>query len=260
MTDFILRYANEKDIEQILSIWKVSFGDEDTFVRSLLEDCGLLSYAVCAELDGKGRSFMFSFDGLSFGGRQAAYIYALCTEPAYRRRGLGKAVALYAAEMAAERGAKTVFLKPAKEELEKWYATSLGAVPFARTAVEIFRPSGATVIAEEISPEEYLDGRKANSLELPRSLILAQDCIHRHYGGGFFRCGDSFVCAEKRDDGIYVREFIGTDTSAALAAVAEKFAADELCLLRKSESGSPLMFIPPYFPSDDSLFMPFTLD
>ena len=93
MADYILRSANGDDLQQTAEIWRASFGDRGDLVFDMLVRCGLLKNAVGAEVNGRLRSCMFIFDGLRVGDRRAAYLYALCTEPAFRGLGLGKAVA-----------------------------------------------------------------------------------------------------------------------------------------------------------------------
>lgn len=263
MSDFILRPATEGDLEQIVKIWNASFGDSREFILSLAENCRLIENGVCAETDGKGRAFMFAFDGLEFFGRKASYIYALCTQSEYRRRGMGRAVVLYAAQQAERRGSALVFLRPADKELESWYATALGARAFAPLGTEKVLPSRpAPFRAIEISAEEYMKERKNCLWSIPSELLCAQSIVHRHYGGAFLRCGESFVCAEKCGDGLYLRELICDDCADAVSAAADYFDAKEVYLPRPSADGISLMFIPPCAPDDLSVFplMPFTLD
>ncbi len=263
MSDFILRPACEKDTQQIIRIWRSAFGDSEAFIRELIERSALLENAVCAEVDGAVRSCMFAFDGLCVSGKKAAYIYALCTEPAYRSRGLGRAVTGYAAEMARARGAELVFLLPANAGLEKWYTEALGARAFARASVEKVSPAAkAEIKAVTISPEEYLLRRSDSPWSLSLPLILAEEAVHRHYGGAFLACGDTVICVENGACGTLVREISGMDSDSALAAAAEYFGTNELSIIRGGKAGSTLMLLPPFSPEGlcGIPFMPFTLD
>lgn len=262
MAEFILRPALEQDREQIISIWHGSFGDSPGLISALL-NCGLMDTAVGAELDGALRSVMFAFDGLELGGRKYSYLYALCTEDAYRSRGLGRAVTAGAADAALKRGADGVFLRPGDEGLEGWYA-SMGAEPVARSAVKktVLPPVNAK-ICTEISALEYLHLRSGSGWQLPASLLLAQGCIQSSCGGAFLRCESGIVCAEQSGDGLLIRECISSSPETALASAAAHFSVNELLLLRTGENGLPLMRMPggktaskcAAFP-----LMPFTLD
>lgn len=263
MTNFTLRPTKVSDLEQIIRIWSASFGDSEEFILALAENCRLIENGVCAVSDGDARAFMFAFDGLEIAGRRASYIYALCTQCEYRRKGLGRAVVLYAAQQAKERGSELVFLRPADQKLAVWYSSVIGALPFAPAANEKFTPSlPAKHKGTEISAEEYFKARNGSPWSVPAEILLAESIVHRHYGGGFFRCGNSYICAERCEDGLYLREIIGDDSALAASAIAEYFAMKDVYLPRPSDNGLPLMFIPPYAPENISSIplMPFTLD
>ncbi len=263
MTDFTLRPTRESDLDGIIKTWSASFGDSEEFILSLAENCCLIERGVCAVSDGEARAFMFAFDGLEIAGRKASYIYALCTQREYRRRGLGRAVLIYAAQQANERGSELVFLRPADKDLAGWYASAFAAIPFAPIGTEKITPSlPASLKAEEISFDEYLLARGKCPWSVPSEILIAEGTVHRHYGGGFFRCGSSYVCAEKYGGGLYLREIIGDDSALAAAALAEYFGVKDICLPRPSSDGIPLMFIPPYAPENIASvpLMPFTFD
>ena len=259
MEEFILRSAVERDREQIIKIWRESFGDSPGFIADILSP-GLFSTAVGAEAEGRLRSVMFSFDGLSAGGVKATYLFALCTEEAFRGRGLGRATAEYAARCAEARGAQAVLLRPADSGLERWYAEALGARTVARCTTETVRPalSGGGK-AREISAEEYLRLR-SSPWRLSEGMINAQDCVHRHFGGAFLAVGSSLLCCEKSGGRILVREIISDDPEIALGAAAEHFGAESLDLLRPSAEGNALMLLPGKAEIEEIPFLPFTFD
>ena len=126
MNDFTLRMAQKSDTADICRVWRLSFGDGEETVRSLLLDIGLLETAVVAESEGKVCSVMLGFDAVRFGEISAAYLYALCTDPAFRGRGMGKAVVRESAEAAFRRGAALSCLHPASASLAAWYERILG--------------------------------------------------------------------------------------------------------------------------------------
>ena len=126
MNGFTLRMAEKADTADICRVWRLSFGDEEETVRSLLLDVGLLETAVVAESEGCVRSVMLSFDGLRFGEVRAAYLYALCTDPACRGQGMGEAVVRESVFAAFRRGAALSCLHPASPSLSAWYERILG--------------------------------------------------------------------------------------------------------------------------------------
>ncbi len=261
MADFVLRPACEKDREKIISIFTASFGDGEAFVRELTECADLISSACCAEMDGEVRSCMFAFHGIAHGSLRLSYLYALCTEPAYRGLGLGRAVTEYSALRARENGAQAVFLRAADARLQSWYMSVMGAAAAAPSAPVKVQPIASEVKAEEISAEEYMSLRRGSWL-LPEKLLLAQDCVNRHFGGAFLRLGKDCLCAEKTESGILIREMFASDPAPVLAAAADHFAEKELYVLQSDADGKPLLFLPPL--PDDTLSLlpcfPFLLD
>ncbi len=263
MAYFLLRPATKGDREQIIKIWQEAFGDSEDFIEAMLR-CGLMERAVGAEMNGALRCCMFAFDGLKIGGVPAAYLYALGTEKAYRGQGLGRAVTMFAAESAVERGAEAVFLRPGDEALERWYGRAMGAVAVARSREKVCRPAlPSAKKARELSPEEYLHLRPTRDWEPGEQLIAAQAIVNRWYAGSFLEVDGSLVCAEDSGGRVLVREIISDAPEATLAAVAEYYGAEELHILVSSGEGLPLMALPlgnPYPNFGAIPPLPFTLD
>lgn len=243
MAEFTLRPVREDDKEALIRIFSASFGDGEAFVRDLTDSSAMLPDACCAELDGEPRSCMFAFHGLSFGGVESSYLYALCTDPDYRSLGLGRAVVAYSARRAREKGARCVFLKAADRGLQQWYMSAMGAQSVSPCEAFPVRPAPSAEKALPISPLEYAALRRG-PWQLPEKLLLAQDCINRHFGGAFLRLGGDCLCAEKTDRGILVRELCAEEPGAILSSAARYFGVRELMLLRPSPNGIPLLLLP----------------
>ena len=126
MNGFTLRMAEKADTADICRVWHLSFGDKVETVRALLLDVGLLETAVVAEAGGRVCSVMLIFDAVRFGEVRAAYLYALCTDPAFRGRGMGEAVVRESVFAAFRRGAALSCLHPASPSLVAWYKRILG--------------------------------------------------------------------------------------------------------------------------------------
>ena len=260
MSDFIMRPLREEDREKAIEIFRASFGDGEAFVRELMALPGLLENGCCCEMDGEVCSCMFAFHGLTADGKKISYLYALCTSPKYRGRGMGSALTLYCAQRAYALGAEGVFLSPANESLLKWYRSSMDTRPFAPYSLVPHTPAPAEEKAKAISPWEFMLLRKS-PWYLPSELILAEALIHRHFGGAFLRLGDDCLCAEIMDDGILVREISAKNEEKILSAAADYFGADKLFVLRRDAHGFPLLSVgnDGAALSDLSSPMPFTL-
>lgn len=122
MDGIILRRARREDIPEVCRIWSASFGDSPELVERLMNGCGLSDSLTVAEECGRVCSAMAAFDGLRLGGLSASYIYALCTDPVCRGRGIGSALVKKCALLAFERGSEAAFLHPASLSLAAWYS------------------------------------------------------------------------------------------------------------------------------------------
>lgn len=122
MDGIILRRARREDIPEVCRIWSASFGDSPELVERLMNGCGLSDSLTVAEECGRVCSAMAAFDGLRLGGLSASYIYALCTDPVCRGRGIGSALVKKCALLAFERGSEAAFLHPASPSLAAWYS------------------------------------------------------------------------------------------------------------------------------------------
>ena len=248
MNDFLLRPAAAADAPDIIEIWSHSFGDPPEFVSALLDEATLLPCALCAEAEGRVKSVMFAFEGLSLGGRSAAYLYALCTAPEARGYGMGRAVISAMAQRCFDRGAEIVVLSPANDGLAAWYERILGTKPMAAYADTLQPLEASGAVCTPLRAAEYLALRQ-NAAGVTRQLLCAQDVLHRFFGGGFFRVekdgATALACAEPTENGLLLRELICPEAlrPAAAAAVAAYFGADRVLLRSVAGIGQNLVYI-----------------
>ena len=262
MADFLLRGARPGDLPDITECWQQSFGDPPELIRAMLKEADLLSSSMTAETDGAVRSVMFAFDGLCFGDLRASYLYALCTHPEVRGRGLGRAVLNGLARQCFAHGASFVFLSPSSPSLDLWYRT-LGMRPLCRAAADTIQvvPDGC-LSCVPVKAEEYASLR--TGVGIPLKMLRAQELLNRDCGGGFFRIDlddtAAAVCAEPENSGILIREISCPEALRlpALRAVANVFGRSEIRILHQSD----LVYItnshPVYLPSPLPAF-PFPL-
>lgn len=224
-----LRAARRSDIEAVCRIWERCFGDRPDTVKKLLEP-ETLENTTLAETDRQVRALMTAFDGLAFGAVTGSYILALCTEPDFRGRGLGRLVLRETARRCFERGARFVCLHPASESLARWYA-GLGFETLSRVLRE---PAGAAGAAgtelRRVSAEEYAAGRSGAAPDVPVGLLKAQELFYPGAEGGFFAFDGGILCVQRTEKGAEIRELICPERlkNAAAAAVAERFGAAAL--------------------------------
>jgi ribosomal protein S18 acetylase RimI-like enzyme len=270
MSGFAVRPARSGDAEDVIEAWRLSFGDEESFIHRMLIGLGLLRTAIVAEDEtGRVRSAMLAFDGLLLGGVETTYLYALCTHPDFRSRGMGGAVVSECVRAAEERGAQLVCLHPASEELAAWYERRLGMQTLSKSGALSLEPEpmqGAEVI--RVGAEEYSMARGGYRDTLPLSLLRAQELVAADSGASLmlFRRGSREYPMSAEFDGreLVIRELLCPkerleQTAAAAGAL---MSAEKVRLVLPNENGERcLMGVytgreramrPPY--------LPFTLD
>ena len=112
------RPSRPGDEPGLKALWSAVFGDTEAFIDTFFRAVYTPGMAAVAERDGQIVSAAYR---VPFG--PYAYIYAVGTLPAYRGRGLGRAVTLAAA------GGGPAYLLPASPGLRAWYERSMGAKP-----------------------------------------------------------------------------------------------------------------------------------
>lgn len=219
MEGLSLRPARREDIGDICRVWEACFGDAPETVERLLGPETLENTTV-AELEGRVRALMTAFDGLDFGGVCAAYVFALCTEPGFRGRGLGERVLREAARRAFERGAALACLHPASESLARWYA-GLGFETLSRVSYETEQGGvSGSLSPGSVSAGEYAALRAGAAAEVPEALLRAQELFYSGADGGFFAFDGGCACVQRGENGAEIRELLCMERQRAAAAEA----------------------------------------
>ena len=247
MNDLIFRYAGEKDLPSLRRIWSLSFGDSEALAEGILRDTGVLRYTVVAEEDGALCAMMAAFDGVRFGELNTSYLYALCTHPKHRGKGIGKALTLESTRRAFDRGCDAVCLHPANERLANWY----GNMGFQSVPAPLQAETPAAdhpLPLQPLSPEEYALLRSVWVQAIPASLLHAQALLCEDSGGGFFAAemeGQKVLfCAETDGSGLLLRELLcpGLSPHPVAAAVAAALGAERA--VYRDDTVSPSVQVP----------------
>lgn len=176
-------FANENDIEQIRTIWKTCFGDEENYIRFFLAHRFEVENMLVIHEDGKPVSMASFFPALLKQGENwvpVRYVYAVATLPEYRRKGYSRRILEYASDKYKE----PLILQPANEELEKYYE-NLGFVKafekksWEITALENGEPSAVESSATESDMKAASYGsadaeNSASDKKLPEEVTLAE--------------------------------------------------------------------------------------
>lgn len=229
----ILRYARKEDMDSICRIWQASFGDSEEFIRTFFDRTGIIDTTVVAELDGQVCSLMCAFDGI--GGM--SYLYALCTAPEHRGRGIGGKVLHETIRLAHCRGASVAALHPADSDLAKWYAANFNLTPSGYFTHEQFTATETELTAKEVPFSELLLADDS----ITAQLCGAQEVLAQFYGGHLLKIGSSLVYAEERSGEVTVKaiapqKISESDQNIILSAAAKYFGVPSVCVRKYFES------------------------
>ncbi len=117
---FELRFAAEKDYETLKALWKTAFDDSDEALERFFSKAVTENNALALFEGEKAVSMLYILDGhicADCRTYSAAYIYAVCTLPEYRGKGLMKRLFQELFLIAEKRGIEYLFLVPEEEYL-----------------------------------------------------------------------------------------------------------------------------------------------
>ena len=168
------RHSLPGEEEALKELWRVVFGDEDSYIDAFFRLIYRPGMASVVEEDGK---IVASAYAVPFG--DVKYIYAVGTLPEYRARGYGRAVTLAAA------AGEPAYICPADATLRCWYALTMNAQTVS------YRPSMRLPhFLHKIGAEEY-NARREEWLEGVHHAKYTPEILELFAVSGKFYCGDN---------------------------------------------------------------------
>lgn len=119
-------FPSSEHIPALKSLWATVFKDGEQVIDSFFENTQENINTICAFCEGKPVSMLFAVEseilcrGESY---SACYVYAVCTHPDHRGKGLMKKTMSFLETVARDRGASYLYLVPAEESLFSLYGT-----------------------------------------------------------------------------------------------------------------------------------------
>ncbi|HOU11132.1 MAG TPA: GNAT family N-acetyltransferase [Clostridiales bacterium] len=144
--------ARETDQADIAQLWAVCFGDSAEYIAHFLKKRFSASRCLVFRDSGQIVSMMFLLEGrLQTAGRQrtAYYIYAACTHPQYRNRGIMAALIERAREEASALGAGALCLVPSEASLFDYYARFGFRTFFEKKIIKVQRQTLQLLASDE---------------------------------------------------------------------------------------------------------------
>lgn len=240
------------DRDDIFEIWKICFGDDDTYINFFLSHGFNPNSCLVWEEQGVPVAMMHLLRAeYSANGEisPVQYIYAAATKPAYRGRGIMAQLLDAAVKEGASNGCLFTFLLPSNGGLYDYYG-KLGFKPsFYIKKAMLTRNNLKAVASANFYANDKHDFKNTlndDSLFNIRQAFFATAVLWekpgltyalqewRFTGGEILRCGDGYVLCREHGGAVEVREACASfeDTAAVLLA---RFGGDEFTF-----------FLPPY--------------
>ena len=120
----MITWAKMKDQREVQKIWKTCFGDPNDYIHFFIKYHLPLERCLAYKKDGKIVSMLFLLPSRCFyQGKEypVQYVYAAATLPAFRKQGLMERLLAYTREIAQHSQMLFTCLKPANEDLYRYY-------------------------------------------------------------------------------------------------------------------------------------------
>ena len=229
-----LRASEWTDIPRLKELWRLAFGDEDTYIDHFFTGYYAPERMLVLEEEGTVQAMTAWFDmplvfadGTTW---SCAYLYAVATHPDRRGRGLAARLLAFADRWLKERGFACVSTVPAREDLHAFFGCNGFEECFALQQEE-YRPQPRILIAplERVDAQQYhiLRERQLAGMDhvaySPQALEY-QAGVCALSGGGLYRVGErGCACVELAGEEAFVKELLTSaqEREGALTAIAK---------------------------------------
>lgn len=213
-----IRPAQPGEIARQRELWKLAFGDTDTYIDYFYAHAEESQVLVLLEDNVVWTMVALYPVTLSMpDGRTAtsAYVYALATHPDARKKGFGRFILSYVDFFLKEKGIDSVTIVPAEPSLYKFFATTGFSPCFSTRKVELLRTMVGTPgdgdTMEPISPTEY-ERIREKSLSGTFHVSYGESLIGYQRGLSQMAKGDLYRLTVDGVEGVAAAEYLDSDT------------------------------------------------
>jgi len=193
--------ATVSDIPRLREIWKACFGDTDSYLDFYYEK-GFPRFKTVVDRDGETVTSMLTVVPAFYkaGGEvfDAAYLYAVATDPAFQGKGIASRLLLETHELLKKEGVRVSTLFPAEESLYRFYEK----VGYRRgfSVEEVRQKKGERVSSGwEVSPldrETFVKESEAFLKTLPTAMAFASAALD-YFAEEILKTGGLFLSVRK---------------------------------------------------------------
>ena len=206
----IINKPDTAHLPALRTLWQQAFGDPDDFPDSFFATAYSPERCRVLTLEGKPAAALYWFD-CSWEGKRLAYLYAVATDAAFRRKGLCRALMAHTHQHLAESGYAGAVLVPGSEALFRLYE-KLGYRTFGYVR-EFACNGGVPVPLRSVDAAEYARLRRSM---LPAGGILQEGALLaflRRFAR--FYAGENLLLAATVESGkLTAHELLGDCTAA----------------------------------------------
>ncbi|MBR4766911.1 MAG: GNAT family N-acetyltransferase [Clostridia bacterium] len=214
------------NVNDLKELWQVCFGDEPEYIDYFFENRFAPENTLVYSLDGKHVAQLFLLDGVfRINGRvyPSYYLYAACTHPSFRRKGIMGELLNYAKVLTESRKIDFICLVPAEKPLFDYYSKFSYKPVFSKMRITVNRCELNTVNSD------YDDSEfNTEDLSLFRNRYLTRrDCFlwdsnaleyafeeNRFSDGMLYSCGCGYALVRPLEDGAcHILEICSSDNN-----------------------------------------------
>lgn len=199
-------YPTQAQLPALRQLWKEAFRDTEEYLNLFFSTAFSPDRCLCAQLDGRPVAALYWMDCRHLG-KPVAYLYAVATSNAFRRRGICRELMDYTRTHLQHLGYAGLILVPGNERLRFMYQRM--GFQDATTLSEIKEKASAPALPlQRITPQEYANLRKE---KLPRLSVLQEgDCLSLMAGAYTLYSGPGVLLAtEESSKQLRCVEFLG---------------------------------------------------
>ena len=192
-------YPKPHHLTQLKHLWRTAFEDEPPFIEHFFST-GYHPRRCRIATKGNALTAMLFWFPCQYDGGSVAYLYGVATDPAFRNRGLCRALMEDTHKLLKKEGYAGTVLVPGSAELFTMYQ-GFGYAPFGGMDTIKAAPEKSNLSLRELSPEEYLRLRRTY---LPPHSVLQEDILPFFPGTARLYAGQDFLLAAEKD-GAFLR-------------------------------------------------------
>lgn len=209
--------AQKRDLPSLTSLWQRCFGDSEASVKEFWKVFDQITVFIAREKQPVAMLCALPVTYFDEAGEAlpASYLYAICTDSAYRKQGICAQLMAYAERTLKNTGSAFAFLTPASDDLFDFYRKMGYQTAFYHERTTL--AAGGTAKIQPIDTAAYQNLRQ---MQLYSEFVSYDDAILGLQRGLYRVETAEVVCcsaAEKHGEELLIKEILPYDASAACA-------------------------------------------